>query len=149
MQLPASDELVLVAGQSPIRARKLRYFEDDTFRARVVAPPVLGSDGYLDRPAPRRNDWSGQVRNTDVRLGVKRDGDESPAAPSNGGLEQARHPGSKIRRTVTPERIQPDLVDIAEEEGDVGADAHALKQARALYGVDQSLTPSHDLVRGF
>jgi type IV secretion system protein VirD4 len=41
MQLPARDELVLVAGMPPIRARKLRYFEDRSFVERVLAPPVL------------------------------------------------------------------------------------------------------------
>src|SRR3546814_3214356 len=41
MQLPATDELVLVAGTPPIRATKLRYFEDGTFKARVLPPPTL------------------------------------------------------------------------------------------------------------
>jgi type IV secretion system protein VirD4 len=149
MQLPPTDELVLVAGQAPIRARKLRYFEDDTFRARVVAPPVLGLNGYCDRPLARADDWTGRVRSMDVRLSVKQDDGESPAVSPSGGLEQARHPGAKVRGKPAPERTQPDLVDMAEEEGNVGADAHALKQARAVYGVDQGLSPSHDLVRGF
>jgi type IV secretion system protein VirD4 len=149
MQLPATDELVLVAGQSPIRARKLRYFEDDTFRVRVVAPPELGTDGFADCPASRPDDWKGQVRSEDARLGVAQDADDGSAASSGGGLEKARHPGSKVRSRTPQERSQPDLVDMAEDEGDVGADARALSQVRALYGVDQGLGPSHDLVEGF
>jgi len=39
MQLPASDELVLVSGLPPIRAKKLRYYEDSNFTARVAAAP--------------------------------------------------------------------------------------------------------------
>ncbi len=35
MQLPPADELVLVSGTPPIRARNLRYFEDRTFTRRV------------------------------------------------------------------------------------------------------------------
>ena len=37
MQLPPDDELVLVSGCSPIRAKKARYFEDERFRERIVA----------------------------------------------------------------------------------------------------------------
>ena len=62
MQLPPADELVLVSGLAPIRAKKLRYYEDGNFTARVSAVPQLGDGGYRDRPKPRPNDWGGQVR---------------------------------------------------------------------------------------
>lgn len=39
MQLPAGEELVFVGGSPPIRASKLRYFEEPVFRARLF-PPV-------------------------------------------------------------------------------------------------------------
>jgi type IV secretion system protein VirD4 len=39
MQLPPDDEIVMVAGVRPIRARKARYFTDPRLRARV-RPPV-------------------------------------------------------------------------------------------------------------
>ena len=39
MQLPPGDELVLVSGLSPIRAKKARYYEDRRFAARVLPPP--------------------------------------------------------------------------------------------------------------
>src|SRR5712692_7938003 len=42
MQLPPEDELVLVSGCPPIRAKKARYFEDGRFAERVVPPPELG-----------------------------------------------------------------------------------------------------------
>src|SRR6202789_3637376 len=41
MQLPPGDELVLVSGTAPIRAKKARYFEDPELNARIVAPPVI------------------------------------------------------------------------------------------------------------
>src|SRR6202035_5291331 len=41
MQLPPADELVLVSGIAPIRATKLRYYENRNFTARVSAAPVL------------------------------------------------------------------------------------------------------------
>ena len=61
MQLPASDELVLVSGAPPIRASKFRYFEDRRFSARLLPSPVLDQATYGDRPAERSHDWSGCV----------------------------------------------------------------------------------------
>ena len=39
MQLPPADEIVMVAGTSPIRAKKVRYFEDGRFQERILRPP--------------------------------------------------------------------------------------------------------------
>ncbi|OAF12293.1 conjugal transfer protein TraG [Bradyrhizobium centrolobii] len=56
MQLPPDDELVLISGCSPIRAKKARYFEDERFRERVILPAKLGG---IAGAGDRRNDWSG------------------------------------------------------------------------------------------
>ncbi len=40
MQLPPDDELVLVSGCHPIRAKKARYFEDPQLKARILPPPA-------------------------------------------------------------------------------------------------------------
>ena len=42
MQLPPDDELVLVSGVPPIRAKKARYFEDPRLTERVLPPPKSG-----------------------------------------------------------------------------------------------------------
>jgi type IV secretion system protein VirD4 len=42
MQLPQSDELVLVSGLPPIRAKKARYYEDRRFTARVLTHSPSG-----------------------------------------------------------------------------------------------------------
>ncbi|AWP59338.1 conjugal transfer protein TraG [Bordetella bronchiseptica] len=60
MQLPADDEIVMVSGQPPIRAKKLRYYEDPGFAGRVQPAPVLCDDGYADLPAAQPDDWSGR-----------------------------------------------------------------------------------------
>ena len=36
MQLPPSDEIVMIAGTPPIRAKKARYYEDPRFRERFL-----------------------------------------------------------------------------------------------------------------
>jgi type IV secretion system protein VirD4 len=48
MQLPPADELVLVSGVPPIRAKKARYYEDERLVAQVLQPPsqsVTGGSG--------------------------------------------------------------------------------------------------------
>jgi type IV secretion system protein VirD4 len=58
MQLPPTDELVMVSGHPPIRATKLRYHLDRNFTLRVLPPPKLGEHRYLDCPHKRADDWS-------------------------------------------------------------------------------------------
>ncbi len=41
MQLPPSDELVLVSGLAPIRAKKARYFDDRRLAGRILPPPDI------------------------------------------------------------------------------------------------------------
>ena len=55
MQLPAADEIVMIAGTPPIRAKKARYFEDRQLQNRVLAPPVLSARAAV---APKDDDWS-------------------------------------------------------------------------------------------
>ena len=39
MQLPPDDELVLVSGSPPIRAKKARYYEDSQLVEAILPPP--------------------------------------------------------------------------------------------------------------
>ena len=59
MQLPPDDAVVMVSGHPPIRAKKLRYYQDRNFTSRVLPAPVLSAGVYADRPAARSDDWSG------------------------------------------------------------------------------------------
>ena len=61
MQLPPDDEIVMVSGHAPARAKKLRYYDDANFKDRVLPPPTLHDGDYADRPAPRSDDWSGRT----------------------------------------------------------------------------------------
>ena len=71
MQLPPADELVLVSGLAPIRAKKLRYYEDRNFTARVLPAPVLNDGSYADSPKSRPDDWGGQVRGPHLELAIE------------------------------------------------------------------------------
>jgi type IV secretion system protein VirD4 len=49
MQLPPADEIVMVAGTPPIRAKKARYYEDAGFEERVLSPPDPQKSGRTSR----------------------------------------------------------------------------------------------------
>jgi type IV secretion system protein VirD4 len=52
MQLPPADEIVMVSGRPPIRAKKARYYEDSRFAKRLLPPPTPTTQ------AQRPDDWS-------------------------------------------------------------------------------------------
>ncbi|RWH82198.1 MAG: conjugal transfer protein TraG [Mesorhizobium sp.] len=53
MQLPPSDEIVMVAGTPPIRAKKARYYEDRRFQERILPPPA-----HIKSARASTDDWS-------------------------------------------------------------------------------------------
>src|SRR6476660_6532179 len=66
MQLPPDDELVLVSGCHPIRAKKARYYENRELKARILPPPELSRRGVIATAAnssspSRAADWAGAV----------------------------------------------------------------------------------------
>ena len=100
MQLPPDDELVLVSGCPPIRAKKARYFEDPEMQARILPPPALTNpkspptDERL--PVPHGGDWAGAV--------------VAPAAsdtedPANAGIR--REPELPEHEEIVPEPPKP------------------------------------------
>ncbi len=99
MQLPPDDELVLISGCSPIRAKKARYFEDGRFRSRMLPP---AKPGGIAGAGDRQNDWSGLNSSTAL---VKEVGatEGLRAGKSAGG-----HANSGIRRE--PELLQHEEV---------------------------------------
>ncbi|WDA39311.1 conjugal transfer protein TraG [Sphingobium sp. YC-XJ3] len=131
MQLPPSDELVLIAGLAPIRAQKLRYFEDRNFTTRVSPPPLLHEGVYIDRPKARPDDWAGLSVEPDARL-VRTQAGES----EDGGLQQQRHPG--LPENAKTKRVDPrqlDLLAQEQDESDAATDQKAMDRSRGLSAV--------------
>ncbi|WP_332767814.1 conjugal transfer protein TraG [Phenylobacterium sp.] len=124
MQLPPDEEIVMVSGHPPARAKKLRYYEDANFKDRVAPPPVLADDGYVDRPAPRADDWSGLVTPSqaaptvqaidgfDDEGGARRqpelDALESSPATSNADELMRLDDDSDFDDDITADRFRPD-----------------------------------------
>ena len=127
MQLPPTDELVLVSGLAPIRATKLRYYQDANFTSRVAPAPVLTDGRYADRPKARSDDWGRLARLPDVRL---KHSDDALTESEDGGMQQARHPGLASEAPVKPVEPDAEQLAIADEADDVAADQRAMDQAR-------------------
>ncbi|MEO0419467.1 MAG: conjugal transfer protein TraG [Pseudomonadota bacterium] len=138
MQLPSDEELVMIAGMPPIRAQKLRYYEDRNFQSRTGPAPNLLRDhsrttpttsSYPDRPIPRPNEWEGINASPDMRL-AEHSTDEREA--DEGGLQQQRHPG--LGEEVKPQTPEPAEIDPLglEDEPDAAVEARAMSHARTV-----------------
>jgi type IV secretion system protein VirD4 len=150
MQLPATDELVLVSGLPPIRARKLRYYEDSNFRRRVLQAPRLSSAAYADRPPLRSDDWSGRTAPRAVPMVGPASLDEG-----GGGLEHQRHPGlARPRRARRHSPDQLDLLGLGLDDADPAVDAGThgplspLNPVVAADGINESSGRGGDLMPG-
>lgn len=146
MQLPPSDELVMVSGLAPIKAKKLRYYEDRNFLRRVEATPDLSLQSYRDRPPPRRDDWSGQVRTVHVEL--SRPLDKEFGAP--GGTDQQRQP--ELWDAVAAPKKTPTVEPTLTDDDDPASDSHAMSTVTKAHGMNNSepqSRPSHDLLPEF
>src|SRR5579862_7139773 len=155
MQLPPADELVLVSGLAPIRAHKLRYYEDGNFISRVLPTPLLSDRGYADRPPERSHDWSGQVRFTDARLDkafAPEPAVTSEEEEADGGLQ--RHPGLPGEEEIVRESAEEhanDLRPVLDDDLDNPAQSNAqgvdpMRRSSAIrraYGINagESLKP--------
>lgn len=116
MQLPATDELVLVSGLAPIRAKKLRYYADRNFADRVFPAPILTSNGYSDAPLPRPHDWSAIANGTNSVPSVP----STPSAlaqESDEGLQ--RHPALPELALAKVTEPVDDLLALLEGDTDV------------------------------
>jgi len=138
MQLSPTDELVLVSGVAPIRAQKLRYFEDGNFTPRVCTPPTLSESGFADRPNSRPDDWGGQVRGIHAELAVAADETAEEGPEDEGGLGQQLHPGLGEQDAA---KIRGDnaAIDLGiDDADDSAADTNALDRLRPLDPVRQA-----------
>jgi type IV secretion system protein VirD4 len=132
MQLAPADELVLVSGMHPIRAKKFRYYADPNFTCRVLPAPGLCDGLYPDRPKPRAHDWRGMVRGPHLSLVAATDAETQEAEDTEGGLQQQRHPG--LPAETKPE-VQPPLPNLDPTENDDSPDSGALDRLRSMSSI--------------
>ena len=115
MQLPPDDEIVMVAGVPPIRAKKARYFEDRRLAERILPAPKHSEGGSN----PKLDDWSalapvqppapvpddGQGDGIAAPVNITRADDKAEDDSANAGLR--REPGLERHKDIAPEPIKP------------------------------------------
>ncbi|MDI6025935.1 conjugal transfer protein TraG [Corticibacterium sp. UT-5YL-CI-8] len=128
MQLPPDDEIVMVAGIPPIRARKARYFEDARFRERLLPVPENPNAGFPPKP----DDWSALKPLTSPVAATKNGPSAAASAqaataqpnntaakqdddPANAGLR--REPGLEPHKDIAPEK-EPLPINEFDPDGD-------------------------------
>ncbi|WP_434721298.1 conjugal transfer protein TraG [Mesorhizobium sp. RIZ17] len=135
MQLPPTDEIVMVAGTPPIRAKKARYYEDVRFRERVLSPPELTRSEKA-----RPNDWSSLPVLTRPEVagtgGTLRLDDEDPT-------ESERRQQAELNRARAVEKAAPIEnefeLDPTDDDGD-GDAARNRRLARLMQGVARQVS---------
>src|SRR5690606_13582964 len=138
MQLPPTDEIVMVAGTPPIRATKARYFEDARFQERILTPPDLVVAPLT--PSPSTDDWSGRVVAAGSRSAPDAaDGAEGDAA--NAGIRREPELPSQ-EEIVTPPPSPEQEFEFLDDEPDVdAAKARAMRQRMRVVARQVSMNP--------
>jgi len=135
MQLPSNEALILTGGAPPIRAGKIRYFEEPTFKARVRTPIVFPRpigpgiqtqwDGLVAPPAspPLRS------QPTPPHQALRRSQKSRAAELNQKSFDFSSSPGT----TPTPPTTEP---PIAKREDDLGAALAGPSAAQTVFAID-------------
>ena len=135
MQLPPADEIVMVAGTPPIRAKKARYYEDARFKERLLSPPSLAvptqgrPDDWTTLPRPARPELLESGSAPDA-------GDEDPT-------ESERRHQPELNRVAPVEKKPPVEnefeIDVERDE-DEDAAARNRRMTRMMQGVARQVS---------
>ncbi len=138
MQLPPSDEIVMVAGTPPIRATKARYFEDARLQGRILTPPDLSAAPLA--PSPSTDDWSGRVVAAESRSTTDA-ADGTEGDPANAGIR--REPElPEHEEIVAPPPSPEQEFEFLDDEPDVdAAKAKAMRARMRMVARQASLDP--------
>jgi type IV secretion system protein VirD4 len=140
MQLPPTDEIVMVAGVPPIRAKKARYFEDARFKERILPPPDFAKE-QTKAAAVSPDDWSTRVisrlAETPAAAATAVDGD-----PANAGIR--REPELPEHEEIVPPSPSADQeFDVLDDEPDIdAAKARAMRQRVRVVARQATMDPA-------
>lgn len=131
MQLPPVDEIVMVAGTPPIRAKKARYFEDARFQERVLTPPTLSKpktakpDDWSALPVPARPEMAAASSS-----GGKTDDDDPTESERRHQPELNKAKAVEKREPINNE-FEPDPADETEDDAARNSRMNRLMQRTA------------------
>jgi type IV secretion system protein VirD4 len=136
MQLSPNEAIVMVSGVHPVRARKVRYYEDPQFQRRMSKPSHIGPVTLVAQP----DEWSGRTPippSIELLAALKR-----RARDMNGGIR--REPELRQQEEVV---IKAPLVDNefdpVSDEGDTDA-LQATALSRSMQGLARSVSLDPD-----
>jgi type IV secretion system protein VirD4 len=137
MQLPPTDEIVMVAGTPPIRATKARYYEDARFKERILTPPDPAADPAAQ---PSSDDWSSRVVAAASRSATG-DASADEGDPANAGIR--REPElPEHEEIISPPPSPEQEFEFLDDEPDVdAAKARAMRQRMRMVARQVALNP--------
>jgi len=136
MQLPPSDEIVMVAGTPPIRTTKARYFEDARLQERIITPPELAA---APANVATSDDWSGRVVAAAGQAGAMGAGDDG-GDPAKAGIR--REPELPEHEEINPPPPLAQEFELLDDEPDIdAAKANAMRSRMRMVARQASLDP--------
>jgi type IV secretion system protein VirD4 len=148
MQLPPSDELVLVAGIPPLRARKARYYEDRRLTARILDPPALASPSAASsggRNVQTADNWTLLSAPDTATAEVSAAGSLIDHDQANSGIR--REPALPDHEEIVPEtpKHETELWLLDDEPDDDSIRAKAMSQNLRAVARQAALDPDDGL----
>ncbi|MBG6200186.1 type IV secretion system protein VirD4 [Labrenzia sp. EL_13] len=134
MQLPPTDEIVMVAGTPPIRAKKARYYEDKRLNERILPPPEpvpplqRKTDDWSDLPLPA---GSGVRQQTSEMLGD----DEDPTGSERRHQPELSRVEPVDEKKPVENEFEVDLMDDADDDN-----ARTSRMTRVMQGVARQVS---------
>jgi len=136
MQLSSNEAIVMVSGVHPVRASKVRYYEDTQLKRRVLNPPRANPVALV----ARTDDWSGRTQilpSVELLAKVKR-----TSRDPNGGIR--REPElPQHEDVVIGGPLAENEFDATPDDGDADA-VQARALSRSMQGIARSVTIDPD-----
>ena len=140
MQLPADEEVVLISGTAPIRAKKIRYYADNNFKGRVSPTPTLNGPNlpYRDAPRPRSDDWGQQTAQLNEYLFEESDPDRRKSRSVKGSDEGGKDHTPPLDDDKQKSKSVSKENNLQEPEQDQQSDAPVMMDAaKGTFGLNQ------------
>jgi type IV secretion system protein VirD4 len=141
MQLPHDDELVLVSGCHPIRAKKARYYEDPELKARILPPPPLSGRDFSSGPEGLQTapeiDWA------DATVAMPR---AAPVEdPANAGIRREPELPEHEETAPQPRNAVYEFEPMEDEPDDDPQRQRMIRRAMGNVARQVSLDPADDM----